>query len=240
MEGTSSRPPGIEAASVHHAYCEHVAVEPVELQCTSQSSPSNDCHADRGQDDCPPGCQALNVHQADLAHAVFAHVKLPSHPSSDHRPEPWSRHQAAVRQDVWIVPPSLLVGQSPERRSRQVTGPQVPLTLAARGPVVISRATHFPARLGVVPGGLNFICVLVSKSGNKSLINSMNYLVYTLPHASSFDIHNKSNLHFPCSVPGKNLIVTTKRRLEYPEHINVPVQTVTQEDGENVGMRVDN
>ena len=68
----------------------------------------------------------------------------------------------------------------------------------------------------------------------------MNCLVYTLSHASSFDIHNKSNLHFPCSVPGKNLIVTTKRRLEYPEHINVPVQTVTQEDGENVGMRVDN
>jgi len=67
----------------------------------------------------------------------------------------------------------------------------------------------------------------------------MNSLIYTLPHASSFDIH-KSNLHFPCSVPGKNLIVTTKSRLEYPEHINVPVQTVPQEDGEKVGMRVDN
>jgi len=67
----------------------------------------------------------------------------------------------------------------------------------------------------------------------------MNGLIYTLPHASSFDIH-KSNLHFPCSVPGKNLIVTTKRRLEYPEHINVPVQTVPQEDGEKIGLRVDN
>jgi len=44
----------------------------------------------------------------------------------------------------------------------------------------------------------------------------MNSLIYTLPHASSFDIHN-SNLHFPCSVPGKNLIVTTKRCLEYPQ-----------------------
>jgi len=120
-----------------------------------------------------------------------------------------------------------------------VTGPQVPLTLAARGPVVISRVTHFPARLGVVPGGLYFIGVLVSKSGNKSLFKSMNSLIYTLPHASSFDIH-KSNLHFPCSVLVKNLIVTTKRRLEYPEHINVPVQTVPQEDDEKFGLRVDN
>jgi len=67
----------------------------------------------------------------------------------------------------------------------------------------------------------------------------MHSLIYTLPHASSFDIH-KSNLHFPCSVLGKNLIVTTKRRLEYPEHINVPVQTVPQEDSEKVGLRVDN
>jgi len=120
-----------------------------------------------------------------------------------------------------------------------VTGPQVPLTLAAQGPVVISRATHFPARLGVVPGGPYFISVLVSKSGNKSLLKSMNCLIYTWPHASSFDIH-VSNLHFPCSVPEKNLIVTTKSRLEYPKHINVPVQTVPQEDGEKVGLRVDN
>jgi len=120
-----------------------------------------------------------------------------------------------------------------------VTGPQVPLTLAAQGPVVISRATHFPARLGVVPGEPYFISVLVSKSGNKSLLKSMNCLIYTWPHASSFDIH-VSNLHFPCSVPEKNLIVTTKSRLEYPKHINVPVQTVPQEDGEKVGLRVDN
>jgi len=34
-------------------------------------------------------------------------------------------------------------------------------------------------------------------------------------------------------------IVTTKRRLEYPEHINVPVQTVPQEDDQKVGLRVD-
>jgi len=105
--------------------------------------------------------------------------------------------------------------------------------------VVISRATHLPARLGVVPGGLYFIAFLVSKSGNESLIKSMNGLIYTLPHASSFEIY-KSNLYFPCSVPGKNLIVTTKRRLEYPKHINVPVQTVPQEDGEKVRLRVDN
>ena len=65
----------------------------------------------------------------------------------------------------------------------------------------------------------------------------MNGLIYTLPHASSFDIH-KSNLHFPCSVPGKNLIVSTKSRLEYFEHINVLVQTVPQE--EKVGLRLDN
>jgi len=174
-----------------------------------------------------------------FAHAVFAHVKLLSNPSNDHCPEPWSRHQAAVRRDVWIGPPSLPVSKSPERRSRQVTGPQVPLTLAARGPVVISRLTHFPARLGVVPGGPYFIGVLVSKSGNKSLFKSMDRLIYTLPHASSFDIH-KSNLHFPCSVPGKNLIVTTKSRVEYPKHMNVLVQTVPQEDGEKVGLRVDN
>jgi len=119
-----------------------------------------------------------------------------------------------------------------------VTCPQVPWTLAARGPVVISRVTHFPARLGVVLGGPYFVGVLVSKSGDKSLFKSMNSLIHTLLHASPFDFH-KSNLHFPCSVPGKNLIVTTKRRLEYPEHINVLVQTVPQEDGKKVGLRVD-
>jgi len=148
--GWKTHPPGLQAANVHHAYHEHVVDEPVELQCGSQSSLSNDCRADCGQNDCPLGCQALNIHQADLAHAVFAFVKLLSNPSSDCRPEPWSRHQAAVRRDVWIAPPSLPVWQSPERRSRGVTGPQVPLTLAARGPMVISRVTHFPARLGVV------------------------------------------------------------------------------------------
>jgi len=153
-----------------------VVDEPVELQRSNQSNWSNNCPADRGQDDCPSGCQALNVHQADLAHAVFAHVKPLSTPSSDRRPEPWSRHQAAVCRDIWIGPPSLPVGQSPERRSRKVTGPQVPLTQAARGPVVISRATHFPVRLGVLPGGLYFIVVLVSKSGNKSLFKSINDL----------------------------------------------------------------
>jgi len=67
----------------------------------------------------------------------------------------------------------------------------------------------------------------------------MNSLIYTLPHASSFDIH-KSNLHLSCSVPGKNSIVTPKRRLEYPKHINVLVQTVPQVDGEKVGLRVGN
>jgi len=41
-------------------------------------------------------------------------------------------------------------------------------------------------------------------------------------------------------VPGKNLTVTPKSRLDYPEHINVPVQTVPQEDGKDVGLRVDN
>ena len=126
-----------------------------------------------------------NTRLWQFAHAVFAHVKLLSNPSDDHCPEPWSRHQAAVRRDVWIGPPSLPVSKSPERRSRQVTGPQVPLTLAARGPVVISRLTHFPARLGVVPGGPYLIGVLVSKSGNTSLFKSMDRLIYTLPHASS-------------------------------------------------------
>jgi len=177
----------------------------------------------------------LNVHQADLAHAVFEHVKLPS---SDRHQESWFRHQAAVRRDVWIGPPSPLVGQSPERRSRQVTCPQVSCTLAAQDPVVISRATHFPTRLGVVPGVPYFVGILVSKSGNKSLFRSMNGLIHTLSHASPFDIH-KSNLRLPCTVPGTNLIETTKRGLEYPKHINVPVQTVPQEDDREVGLRVD-
>jgi len=115
--------------------------------------------------------------------------------------------------------------------------PQVPWTLAAQSPVVISRATHFPTRLGVVPSGSSFVGVLVSKSGNKSLFKSMNGLIHTLPHASPFDIH-MSNLHLPCTVPGTNLIVTTKRGLEYPEHINVPVQTIPQEDDREVGLRV--
>ena len=69
----------------------------------------------------------------------------------------------------------------------------------------------------------------------------MNGLVHTLSHAPPFDIHksnpshaspfdiHKSNLHLPCTVPGTNLIETTKHGLEYPKHINVPVQTVPQE-----------
>jgi len=40
-------------------------------------------------------------------------------------------------------------------------------------------------------------------------------------------------------VLGTNLIETTKRGLEYPKHINVPVQTVPQEDDREVGLRVD-
>jgi len=224
--GWKAHPPGLQAANVHHATRQRVVVKPVELLCSSPSSPSNDCRADRGQDDCPPGRQALNVHQADLAHAVFEHVNLPS---SDRRPESWFLHQAAVRRGVWIGPPSLLVGQSPECRSRQVTCPQVPWTLGAQGPVVISRATHFLTRLGVVPGGPYFVGVLVSKSGNKSLFKSMNGLIHTLSHTSPFDIH-KSNLHLPCTVPGTNLIVATKRGLEYPKHIKVPVQNVPRED----------
>jgi len=212
--GWKAQPPGLQAANVHHASHQRVVVEPVELRCSSLSSPSNDCRADRWQDDCPPGRQTLNAHQADLAHAVFEHVKLLS---SDRRPESWFRHQAAVRRDVWIGPPSLLVGQSPEHRSRQVTCPQVLCTLAAQDPVVISRATHFPTRLGVVPGGPYFVGILVSKSGNKSLFKSMHCLIHTLSHASPFDIH-KSNLHLPCTVPGTNLIETTKHGLEYPTH----------------------
>ena len=73
----------------------------------------------------------------------------------------------AVRRDVWVGPPSLPVGQSPERRSRQVTGPQVPGT-GVQGPVLISRVTRFPTRPGVVPGVSYFVGVLVSKSGNSS------------------------------------------------------------------------
>ena len=119
-----------------------------------------------------------------------------------------------------------------------MTCPQVPCTLTAQDPVVISRATHFPTRLGVVPGGPYFVGILVSKSGNKSLFKSMNGLIHTLSHASPFDIH-KSNLHLPCTVPGTNLIETIKRGLEYPQHNNVPVQTVPQEDDQEVGLRVD-
>jgi hypothetical protein len=218
--GWKAHPPGLQAANVHHASRQRVVVEPVELS-SSPSSPSNDCRADRGQDDCSPGRQALHVHQADLAHAVFEHVNLPS---SNRRPQSWFRHQAAVRRGVWIGPPSLLVGQSPVRRSRQVTCPQVPWTLGAQGPVVISRATHFPTRLGVVSGGPYFFGILVSQSGNKLVFKSMNGLIHTLLHASPFDIH-KFNLHLPCTVPGTNLIVTSKRGLEYPKHIKVPVQT---------------
>jgi len=152
--GWKAHSPGLQVANVHHA-SRRVVVEPVELQCSSPSSPSNDCCADRGQDARLPGRQALNVHQADLAHVVSEHVNLPS---SDRHPESWFRHQAAVRRGVWIGPPSLLVGQSPERRSRQVMGPQVPRT-GVQGPVVISRATHFPTCLGVVPGGSYFVGV---------------------------------------------------------------------------------
>jgi len=215
-----------------------VVVEPVDLQCSSPSSLSNDCCADRGQDARHPGRQALNVHQADSSHVVFEHVNLPS---SDRHPESWFRHQAAVRQGVWIGPLSLLVGQSQERRSCQVTGPQVPRT-GVQGPVVISRVMHFPTRLGVVPSESYFVGVLVSRSGNKSFIKSMTGLSHTLSHASSFDIHksnpshaspfdiHKSNLHLPCTVPGTNLIVATKRGLEYPQHITVSVQNVPRED----------
>ena len=125
---------------------------------------------------------------------VFEHVNLPS---SDRRPESWFRHQPATRRGVWIGPPSLLVGQSPERRSCQVTGPQVSWTgvqgqvprTGVQGHVVISRATHFPTGLGVVPVGCSFIGVLLSKSGNKSLFKSMNGLFHTLSHASPLDIH---------------------------------------------------
>ena len=67
----------------------------------------------------------------------------------------------------------------------------------------------------------------------------MNGLFHTLSHASPFDIHksnpshaspfdiHKSNLYLPCTVPGTNLIVTTKRGLELPHHITVSVKNVT-------------
>ena len=85
--------------NVHHASCQRVVVDPVELQGSSPSSLSNECRADRGQDARHPGRQALNVHHADPAHVVFEHVNLPS---SDRHPESWFRHQAAVRRGVWI------------------------------------------------------------------------------------------------------------------------------------------
>ena len=191
----------------------------------------------------------MNVYRLDPAHVVFEHFNLPS---SDRHPESWFRHQAAVCRGVWIGLPSLLVRQSPERRNCQVTGPQVPRTgvqgqvpqTGVQSPVVISRATNFPTRLGVVPGGSAFVGVLVSKSGNKSLFKSMNGLFHTLSHASPFDIHksnpshaspfdiHRSNLHLPCTVPGTNLIGATKRGLEYPQHILVlvSVQNVPRED----------
>ena len=93
--------------------------------------------------------------------------------------------------------------------------------------------------------------VLLSKSGNKSLFKSMNGLFHTLSHASPLDIHksnpsqasaldiHNSNLHLPCTVPGTNLSVATKRGLEYPQHIMVSVQTVPREDDRDVGLRVD-
>ena len=139
----------------------------------------------------------MNVHQADHAHVVFEHVNLPS---SDRHPKSWFRHQPVIRRGVWIGPPSLLVGQSPERRSCQVTGPQVSRTgIQGQVPrtdfkshVVISRLTHFPTCLGVVPVGCSFVGVLFSRSENKSLFKSMNGLFHNLSHASFFDIH-KSN-----------------------------------------------
>jgi len=254
--GWKAHPPCLQVANVHHASCQRVVVEPVELRCSSPSSPSNDCRTDRWQDARHPGRQALNVHQAGPAHVVFAHVNLSS---SDRRPESWFRHQATVCWGVWIGPPSLLVRQSPERRSCQVTGPQVSRTgvqgqvprTGVQGPVVISRVTHFPTRLGVVPGWCSFVGVVVSKSGNKSLFKSRNGLFHTLSHASPFDIHksnpsqaspldiHKSNLHLPCTVPGTNLIVATKRGLEYPQHITVSVQNVPRQDDRDVGLRVD-
>jgi len=127
---------------------------------------------------------------------------------------------------------------------------QIPQT-GVQGHVVISRATHFPTCLGVVPGGCSFVGVLVSKSGNKSLFKSMNGLFHTLSHASPFDINksnpshaspldiHNSNLHLPCTVPGTNLFVATKRGLEYPQHIAVSVQNVPREDDRDVRLRVD-
>jgi len=140
-----------------------------------------------------------------------------------------------------------------------VTGPHVPRTgvqgqvprTGVQGLVVLSRATHFPTCLGVVPGGSCFVGVLVSKSGNKSLFKSMNGLFHTLLHASPFDIHksnpshaspfdiHKSNRHLPCTVPGTNLIVATKCSLEYPQHITVSVQNAPREDDQDVGLRED-
>ena len=79
----------------------------------------------------------------------------------------------------------------------------------------------------------------------------MNGLFHSLPYESPFDIHksnpsqaspldiHKSNLHLPCTVPGTNLIVATKRGLEYPQHITVSVQNVPRQDDRDVGLRVD-
>jgi len=61
--GWKVHPPCLQVANVHHASCQRVVVEPVELWCSSPSSLSNNCHADRGQDARHPGRQALNVHQ---------------------------------------------------------------------------------------------------------------------------------------------------------------------------------
>jgi len=250
--GWKANPPCLQVANFHHASCQRVVVEAVELQCNSPSSPSNDCCADRGQDTRHPGLQSLNVHQADPAHVVFEYVNLPS---SDRRPDSWFQHQVVVRRGVWIGSPSLPVRQSPERRSCQVTGPQVSRTgvqgqvprpvdwrSGVQGPVVISRVTNFPTHLGVLPDRCSIVGVLFLKSGNKFLFKSMNGLFHTLSHASPFDIHksnpsqaspfdiHKSNLHLPCTVPGTNLIVATKRGLEYALHITVSVQNVPRED----------
>jgi len=45
-----------------------------------------------------------------------------------------------------------------------------------------------------------------------------------LTSTSPTSIFHKSNLHLPCTVPGTNLSVATKRGLEYPQHITVSVQ----------------